>query len=141
MSPSKILSVETSTQLAVEEAELTTVPRRDWRRIRRRVASNYHPIPWAREAWVLCIGMVPTAGLGLATWAAAYSDLPPATQGEFWWVAPLMGSLLVGSIGIGIVAFLMDRQGAQYMKRESELICDDMDSIVPPEETYTASAR
>ena len=58
--------------------------------------------------------------------------MPDESQEGLWWVGGVMIGLLLASVAVGLVAFLMNREAQLRIRRDADLLADDMDSIYEP---------
>src|SRR5436190_40283 len=83
------------------------MPRRHWRRLRRRIGGLTDPISFAMNLGWTAVGVCLSGCIGLLPWMPAYAQLPPDAKLEFAWVTPALVSVAASSLVVAVVAFVL----------------------------------
>lgn len=117
-------------QLTVPQpARVFPVSELDWARLRQQVDDLKEPLPWARDTVLVCAGIVVTALLGLLAWVPVSAQLTPTVRADYWWITAIIAALLLSGTAVGVVGFLMHRSSRVRLRRDAELLAEDMDLI------------
>lgn len=115
------------------------VSHRAWQRLRSRVESLEHPIPWAQNAQWTCFGIAPSAFLAWFAWLPAYSQLPSSAQLTYAWISPTMLIVGIAALAFAILCIIMNRSVHGQMGREVKHLVEDMDELHAPHQQQTSS--
>lgn len=114
-------------RVAKQEPPLgVTVSERNWNRWGRHLRDLRDPVPFAKDAMLLAIGLIPTGVLSLVAWIPNFAQLPSKAQADYWWVTPVILGLTLAALVIAGVMRLTMGAVADRLKRDADLLWDDM---------------
>jgi hypothetical protein len=87
------------------------------------------PIPFAKDAMLSAVGLIPTTVISLIAWIPNYAQLPANAQADYWWVTPVMLAVAIAAVVIATVMWLTRGAINARVKRDADLLYDDMDHV------------
>lgn len=120
-------------QLSVPEPDhMFALRHTDWQRVRTQVGRLSDPRPVLNNvAWTF-FGIAASAGLALPPWLAAYGDLQPASQRNYFWVTVVLAATALCSLIIAVVCWVTSGLLRRATEVTIETVCEDMDNLYRP---------
>jgi hypothetical protein len=104
---------------------------RDWNRFGEYLDGMGDPIPWARDACLVCVGIAVTGVVAVLAWLGELAQLKEGPSLVFIAAGVVLLSMTLAAIGIAVVSFLMNRDVKKKMHRDAAFLHHDMDEVHP----------
>jgi hypothetical protein len=101
---------------------------RDWNRFGRHLKALGDLRSWARDAFLVCIGICAGGVIAIVAWLAQWAQIEKPSV-IFIAAGVLMLAITLASGGVALIALLMSRSLDQRVRRDADLLYDDMDHV------------